>query len=103
MLKALSGIQVPDESEEECKGDMLDAMVVGVHMIRERTLRKCANVPVEWFGRMLRFTQPLPHESRQITLVSHPELPPFRGKMSVLPDWCDGSGKRTSCTRGHLL
>lgn len=40
MLRTLSVIAVPDADNEEGKGDVLDAIVVGLHMIRMRTAKK---------------------------------------------------------------
>ena len=40
LLRKVEGIDVPDEGSGDCKGDLLDAMVVGLHMIRSRTIKK---------------------------------------------------------------
>lgn len=40
ILRAVEGIDVPDAGNAEGKGDLLDAMVVGLHMIRSRTIKK---------------------------------------------------------------
>ncbi|CAM9149816.1 unnamed protein product [Ascophyllum nodosum] len=39
-LRKLGEIDVPDSDNTEGRGDVLDAMVVGLHMIRQRTLKK---------------------------------------------------------------
>lgn len=41
MLRKVAAIDVPGaDSTEPAMGDLLDAMVVGMHMIRTRTLKK---------------------------------------------------------------
>lgn len=40
MLRKLMEIDVPDSDNAEGKGDMLDAMVVGLHATRQRTFKK---------------------------------------------------------------
>lgn len=40
-LRRVAAIDVPDaDNTEPAMGDLLDAMVVGMHMIRSRTLKK---------------------------------------------------------------
>lgn len=39
-LRKLREIDVPDSDNAEGKGDILDAMVVGLHAIRQRTFKK---------------------------------------------------------------
>lgn len=41
VLRKVGAIDVPEAGNEEpAMGDLLDAMVVGIHMIRSRTLKK---------------------------------------------------------------